>query len=97
MACGTLAAGGLTPPRLGIAPSRCQDREHGTADKERWYCFDDTSVEPWDPASLDKDCFGGRFVPEGLTQVPLAGGGGGDGTGAGVCKCSPQWSLAIQR
>lgn len=34
-----------------------------------WFCFDDTSVEPWDPAKLDKDCFGGKFVPEGFTQV----------------------------
>ncbi len=34
-----------------------------------WFCFDDTSVEPWDPAKLDKDCFGGRFIPEGFTQV----------------------------
>lgn len=56
--------------------SRRQDREDGTAGAERWYCFDDTSVEPWDPASLDKDCFGGRFVPEGLTQVAQGGGGG---------------------
>ena len=27
------------------------------------------AVEPWDPANLDKDCFGGRYVPEGSTQV----------------------------
>ncbi|KAL4452636.1 hypothetical protein ABPG75_008298 [Micractinium tetrahymenae] len=33
-----------------------------------WYCFDDTCVDPWDPCQLDKDCFGGRFIPEGFTQ-----------------------------
>ena len=25
-----------------------------------WFCFDDMSVEPWDIASLERDCFGGR-------------------------------------
>lgn len=42
-----------------------QDRSPGGG----WFCFDDTSVEPWDPSKLDKDCFGGRFIPEGFTQV----------------------------
>ena len=41
-----------------------QDRQPGG----EWYCFDDTNVEPWDPAKLDMDCFGGRFIPEGFTQ-----------------------------
>ncbi|EFN51470.1 hypothetical protein CHLNCDRAFT_59229, partial [Chlorella variabilis] len=41
-----------------------KDRQPGG----EWYCFDDTNVEPWDPAKLDMDCFGGRFIPEGFTQ-----------------------------
>lgn len=42
-----------------------QDRAPGGG----WYCFDDTQVDPWDPACLDKDCYGGRFIPEGFTQA----------------------------
>ncbi|KAK9838464.1 hypothetical protein WJX81_000965 [Elliptochloris bilobata] len=26
----------------------------------RWFCFDDSSVEPWDIANLERDCFGGK-------------------------------------
>ena len=26
----------------------------------RWYCFDDVSVDPWDIANLEQDCFGGH-------------------------------------
>jgi len=33
-----------------------------------WYCFDDTTVDPWDPSSIDIDCFGGKFIPEGSNQ-----------------------------
>ncbi|KAL4854761.1 Ubiquitin carboxyl-terminal hydrolase 24 [Chlorella vulgaris] len=44
--------------------SYIKDRQHGG----RWYCFDDTSVDLWDPANLNKDCYGGRFVPEGFTH-----------------------------
>jgi len=39
--------------------SYIQDREDG-----KWHVYDDISVDPWDVANLDKDCFGGRFVSE---------------------------------
>lgn len=37
-----------------------KDRNDG-----QWYRFDDTKVDPWDPLSVDEDCFGGSFVPAG--------------------------------
>jgi hypothetical protein len=49
------------PPFLPPA----QDRAPGGG----WFCFDDTNVEPWDLARLPTECFGGKFVPEGVTQV----------------------------
>ena len=33
-----------------------------------WNLFDDTSIEPWDPVTLEQDCFGGKFRPDGSTQ-----------------------------
>jgi hypothetical protein len=66
----------LLPSRLRLV---LQDRQPGGG----WYCFDDTSVEAWDPAKLDRDCFGGRFVPEGFTQVPRGGTGK---PGRGACQ-----------
>ncbi|PSC74217.1 ubiquitin specific peptidase 24 isoform A [Micractinium conductrix] len=33
-----------------------------------WYCFDDTAVLPWNEEEIEKDCFGGRYVPEGFTH-----------------------------
>ena len=42
-----------------------QDRAPGG----RWYCFDDTHVDPWDHAKLAVECFGGKYTPEGVTQV----------------------------
>ena len=26
----------------------------------QWFCFDDNTVEPWDIAKLDAECFGGK-------------------------------------
>eukprot|EP00890_Picochlorum_soloecismus_P006377 jgi/Picsp_1/6740/NSC_04081-R1_ubiquitin carboxyl-terminal hydrolase 24 len=31
----------------------------------QWFCFDDTSVELWDINDVEKDCYGGDFVPVG--------------------------------
>lgn len=39
-------------------------QEPGLGCAGRWFCFDDTSVEPWDIAHLERDCFGGRHIPE---------------------------------
>lgn len=33
--------------------------------------YDDVSVEPWDVADLDKDCFGGRYVSETTNKASL--------------------------
>ena len=33
-----------------------------------WFCFDDTTVEPWDLMQLDPECFGGHFVVEGTNE-----------------------------
>lgn len=38
----------------------------------QWFCFDDNSVEPWDVANLDADCFGGKYTVE--MQEPLLPG-----------------------
>ena len=48
-------------------PPLCATQDRGLGGG--WYCFDDTSVEPWDPSRLAVDCFGGKYVPEGLTTV----------------------------
>ena len=32
------------------------------ANAGRWFCFDDTSVDPWDVTQLDRDCFGGKYT-----------------------------------
>lgn len=29
-----------------------------------WWSFDDNHVEPWDPSSMDRDCFGGKTTLE---------------------------------
>jgi hypothetical protein len=34
------------------------------ANAGRWFCFDDSSVEPWDVGNLERDCFGGRQAAE---------------------------------
>jgi len=31
----------------------------------QWFCFDDTSVQLWDINDIEKDCYGGDFVPVG--------------------------------
>ena len=41
-----------------------QDREDG-----KWHVYDDVSVEPWDVANLDQDCFGGRYVSDTNNRV----------------------------
>lgn len=33
-----------------------------------WYCFDDTSVEQWEPSNMEEDCFGGKYLPDGHNQ-----------------------------
>lgn len=43
-----------------------QDRDDG-----KWHVYDDVSVEPWDVADLDKDCFGGRYVSETTNKARL--------------------------
>jgi ubiquitin C-terminal hydrolase len=45
--------------------SYIKDRTNGGA---QWNLFDDTSVDPWDPVTLDEDCFGGKYRPDGSTQ-----------------------------
>ena len=35
-----------------------KDRNHGSEDK--WYRFDDEDVTPFDPASIETECFGGK-------------------------------------
>ena len=39
----------------------------------QWYCFDDVSVDPWDVANLEQDCFGGLAAarPGDLYSSPL--------------------------
>eukprot|EP00884_Botryococcus_braunii_P021288 jgi/Botrbrau1/7843/Bobra.9_2s0021.2 len=46
-----------------------KDREGklGVREPDQWYCFDDVSVEPWNIAHLEQDCFGGKFA---LDMVP---------------------------
>ena len=39
-------------------------QEPGMTCAGQWYCFDDTSVEPWDISNLERDCFGGKHIPE---------------------------------
>lgn len=39
-----------------------QERSSDGGDGQ-WYCFDDNTVEPWDVADLEKDCFGGKYIP----------------------------------
>ncbi|KAG7672415.1 putative Ubiquitin carboxyl-terminal hydrolase 24 [Nannochloris sp. 'desiccata'] len=46
--------------------SYIKDRTTGTGGT--WNLFDDTSVDPWDPVTLEEDCFGGKFRPDGSTQ-----------------------------
>ncbi len=48
--------------------SYIKDRSSSTIGTAQWNHFDDTNVEPWDPATLENDCFGGKFRPEGATQ-----------------------------
>jgi len=36
-------------------------RERST---DKWFLFDDDTVEPWDVSNIDNDCFGGLFVPK---------------------------------
>ncbi|KAK9798582.1 hypothetical protein WJX73_003480 [Symbiochloris irregularis] len=38
--------------------------EPGLSCGGQWFCFDDTSVEPWNIANLERDCFGGKHIPE---------------------------------
>lgn len=40
----------------------------------RWFCFDDSSVEPWDVANLERDCFGGKQAAEFGFPDAAAGG-----------------------
>ena len=32
------------------------------ASSDKWFCFDDVNVEPWDIINLDTDCFGGKYT-----------------------------------
>ena len=41
-------------------------KDRGT---DKWFRFDDDSVEPWQTESIDEDCFGGCFVPEGSDKA----------------------------
>jgi len=43
-------------------------KDRTTSTGGNWNLFDDTSVDPWDPVTLDEDCFGGKFRPEGSAQ-----------------------------
>ena len=51
-------------------------QEEGLPHSGQWYCYDDTSVEPWDIANLERDCFGGRtYVPgSDMYSSPLQAG-----------------------
>ena len=40
-----------------------QERAAPGEEDAQWYCFDDTSVEPWDISNLERDCFGGKYRP----------------------------------
>ena len=52
---------------------------HQQAAAGKWFCFDDNTVEPWDVNTLERECFGGKYVLEpgfdsgvkGTTQVCL--------------------------
>ena len=40
------------------------EKGHDLPNAGQWFCFDDNSVDPWDIKNLDRDCFGGKFVPD---------------------------------
>lgn len=44
------------------AVAALQERNADGSDGQ-WYCFDDNTVEPWDLGEMERDCFGGKYVP----------------------------------
>lgn len=41
-----------------------KDRSSKSDAEQKWYRFDDEDVTPWDPASLEIECFGGKVKKE---------------------------------
>jgi hypothetical protein len=41
-----------------------EDESGQASSSGTWWSFDDNNVEPWDPAQMDRDCFGGKSTME---------------------------------
>ena len=60
----TIHAHILFSPSVRFLMALCPRQERKEGGGGAWHCFDDNAVEPWDVASLEKDCYGGRFTAE---------------------------------